>query len=337
MQTGGAYACDYNRDGHVDLLVTDIGRVGNRLFKGQPGGKWVDVTSQALPAEGLRGEVAAFVDLNNDGWEDLLFVGTGVVCQNVQGMRFRFVADSNFAELLASTSLEAGKLTAAVPADYDRDGLVDLYVTRSLAPLGSWLESTMPDAPPSRLLRNRDNFQFEDVTEKSGASDQGRSVFTAAWLDANLDNWPDLYVINEFGNGLLLENHGGTSFAAREIVDGPADFGSMGLSAGDIDNDGRIDLYSSNMYSKAGSRVMANLAPGLYPPHTMAQLQSLIGGSELYLNRGQQGFARVGKTYQVHAVGWSWGSALADFNNDGWLDIYAAAGFISRDRSKPDG
>ncbi len=336
MHTGGVYAWDYNRDGYLDLFVTDP--LGNRLYQGQPGGKFLDVTSSAqLPPQALRGYAAVVADLDNDGWEDLVIVDTGVVCQNVAGAHFRLAAESNLPKLLASWEMDRPRITGAVPADYDRDGLVDLYLTRSLPALGSWLESTIPDVPPCRLLRNRGDFQFEDVTQATGASDQGRSVFTAAWLDVNNDQWPDLYLINEFGNGLLLENQQGKSFLAREIVEGPHDFGSMGLSCGDIDNDGRIDIHPSNMYSKAGSRVMANLSDGLYPERTMAQLHRLIAGSELYLNRGEKGFERVGKEYQVHAVGWSWGTAMADFNNDGWLDIYATAGFISRDRSKPDG
>jgi hypothetical protein len=335
MHTGGAYAWDYNRDGYLDLFVTDP--LGNRLYQGQPGGKFLDVTrSRQLPPEALWGVAAVVADLDNDGWEDLAIVSTGVVCRNVAGTHFS-LAHSNLPKLLASWDTDPLLVTGAVPADYDRDALVDLYVTRSLPALGSWLESTTPDVPPCRLLKSRGDFQFEDVTEATGAGDQGRSVFTAAWLDVNDDAWPDLYVINEFGNGLLLENHQGRSFRAREIVDGPHDFGSMGLSCGDVDNDGRIDIHPSNMYSKAGSRVMAALRDDLYPEQTMAQLHRLIAGSELYLNRGEKGFHPVGKEYQVHAVGWSWGTALADFNNDGWLDIYSTAGFISRDRSKPDG
>jgi hypothetical protein len=342
MQTGGSYACDYNRDGHLDLFVTDGGPVGNCFFQGQGSGKFAEPARSArLPAEAQaqaqRGNSATIADLNNDGWEDLIIVDAGDVFANMDGTHFRLARESNLPKLVASWEMDPRRITGAVVADYDRDGLVDLYVTRSLPPQGSWLESTTPGAPPCRLLRNRGGFQFEDVTAAAGADDLGRSVFTAAWLYANDDLWPDLYLINEFGNGLLLENEQGRSFRPREIVEGPHDFGSMGLSCGDVDNDGRTDIHPSNMYSKAGSRVMANLPDDVYPSHTLAQLRSLIAGSELYLNRGLGGFERVGRQWQVHGVGWSWGTALADFNNDGWLDIYSTAGFISRDRSKPDG
>src|SRR5262249_3849750 len=157
-------------------------------------------------------------------------------------------------------------------------------------------------------------------------------TFSAVWLDADQDDWPDLYVINEFGNGVLLVSQKNGTFRARSIADDPGDFGSMGVTAGDIDNDGRIDIYVGNMYSKAGNRVTANIWPGSYPESIMAKLRSFTLGSQLHHNLGGLSFERIGRQLQVADVGWSYGPAMADLNNDGWLDIYATCGFISRSR-----
>ncbi len=175
------------------------------------------------------------------------------------------------------------------------------------------------------------------MTESSGASGGNRSTFTAVWLDADEDGWPDLYVINEFGRGVLLVNRTDGTFRESSIEDDPGDFGSMGVTAGDYDNDGHIDIYVGNMYSKAGNRVMGNLWPGSYPEPIMAKLRSFTHGSQLHHNLGKLKFERIGRELQVADVGWAYGPAMADLNNDGWLDIYATCGFISRSRDDPDG
>jgi hypothetical protein len=223
-------------------------------------------------------------------------------------------------------------------ADYDRDGKLDLYVTRSGAPGNmSWLQERSDDAKGNRLFRNLGDWKFEDVTKKSGTRGGYRSSFTAAWLDANDDGWPDLHVPNEFGDGVLLVNNRDGTFKPHPLSDRPADFGTMGLAVGDVDNDGRIDIYCANMYSKAGTRVIGNMRPDSYPPKVMERLRRFVAGSQLHLNQGEFKFEQVGAEKQLASVGWAYAAALADLDGDGFLDVYATAGYISRDRNKPDG
>ena len=223
-------------------------------------------------------------------------------------------------------------------ADYDRDGKLDLYVTRTCPPGNlSWLQGRSNDAKGNLLFRNLGDWKFEDVTKKSGTRGGYRSTFTAAWLDADNDGWPDLYVPNEFGDGVLLVNNRDGTFRPQPLSDRPADFGTMGLAVGDIDNDGRIDIYCANMYSKAGTRVIGNLKPDTYPPPVMEKFRRFVAGSQLHLNKGEFKFDHVGAEKQLASVGWAYGPVLADLDGDGFLDVYATAGFISRDRDKPDG
>ena len=70
---------------------------------------------------------------------------------------------------------------------------------------------------------------------------------------------------------------------------------------------------------------------------SQARLRTLVGGSQLHRNKGGLNFEQKGKEWQVNDCGWAYGAALIDLDNDGWLDLYATAGFISRDRTKPDG
>jgi hypothetical protein len=323
---GAINLCDYNRDGCLDLLITDY--AANVLYQGRPDGTFTDVTEQVhLPKIHIMVLNAAFADLDGDGWEDLIYGDR--ILRNQQGRHFSRVEANNL-ELRPSANV--------IIADYDRDGKLDLYVTGGGGTkTASWVNEEGGSQDGNRLWRNLGNWRFADVTQRSGASGGNRSTFSAAWLDANDDDWSDLYVINEFGDGTLLVNQGDGTFREQSIAGDPKDFGSMGVTAGDFDNDGHIDLYVGNMYSKAGNRVMTNLRPGSYPKSIMAKLRSLTTGSQMHHNLGGLKFERIGRELQVADIGWSYGPAMADLNNDGWLDIYATCGFISRSRDDPDG
>ena len=326
--SGGIYVTDFDRDGYLDILVTDL--IGTYLYRGGPGGKFTDVTAQlGLPSQGSRLPRAAWVDIDGDGWDDLILANR--VYRNEGGKKFVDVTDQCNLKIPMDYS-------SILVADFDRDGKLDLYITRPGPPGNlSWLNSYSDDDMGNSLHRNLGNWKFENVTKKSGTRGGNRSTFTAAWLDANDDGWPDLFVPNEFGNGVLLVNNRDGTFRSTSLADNESDFGTMGLAVGDLDNDGRIDIYCANMYSKAGMRVIGNLKPGTYPPKVMEKLNRFVAGSQLHLNRGDLKFQQVGKEKQLASVGWAYGVALADFDGDGLLDIYATAGYLSRDRSKPDG
>lgn len=327
INTGGVFLCDYDRDGVLDMLLTDVN--GCFLYKGLPGGKFKDVTSEVgLPTNPQHKHPTAFADLDGDGWDDLVLGDRLYHNQpdNKGGRRF----------IAVPVALPDGG--QVIIGDYDRDGRLDLYFTRSsTGKVGSWVTGESGEGRGNVLLRNRGNWDFEDVTVAAGAAARNRSCFSAVWLDADNDGWPDLYVINEFGKGVFLSNQKNGTFREHLLSDGPSDFGTMGVTCGDIDNDGYIDIYCANMYSKAGSRVLGNLRPDAYPPDLMATMRRFVTGSQLWRNQGQLKFEQKGPAWQVASVGWAYGAALADLDNDGWLDLYATAGFISADRTEPDG
>jgi hypothetical protein len=327
--TGGAYVCDFDRDGCLDVLITDVET--SHLFRGTPNGRFEEATTACgLPEPGKMGgmRIAAWADIDGDGWEDLLLGAR--IFRNVRG---RFSDATSQCNLHLPTDA-----SAILPADYDRDGKLDLYFTRTSRPgTGSWLNGTSSETRGNVLYRNRGNWQFENVTRASGTWGGGRSTFTAAWLDANNDGWPDLHVANEFGDGALLVNQKNGTFTEHRLADRPADFGTMGLTVGDVNNDGNIDIYCSNMYSKAGTRVIGNLRSDAYPPDVMEKMRRFVAGGELHLNRGGLKFEQAAAKMQVAAVGWAYGACLADLDSDGFLDLYATAGYISRNRTEPDG
>jgi hypothetical protein len=245
-----------------------------------------------------------------------------------------------FQEIIPETRFNFENASGFTVGDYDKDGRLDIYVSRNDGKgqhtgKNSWIDG--PGGPGNQLWRNFGHWKFEEVSEKANAQAGRRSCFSAAWLDANNDTWPDIYVINEFGGGVLLLNNTNGTFKEMPLLDDVGDFGSMGMAVGDYNNDGNIDVYTANMYSKAGRRIFENLSPGTFPPDTWAKIKRFVTGSELYKNVGNLKFERVGNKARVHAVGWAYGAAFMDLDNDGFLDLYGTAGFMSVNKEEPDG
>lgn len=329
--TGGVFVCDFDRDGCLDILVTDIKFI--RFFKNTGDGKFVDATTEIglrpYQSRPFSKSLVSFVDLDNDGWEDLIL--GDVIFKNQQGRRL--------VDMTAQCNLRFSQEFVSIAiADYDRDGRVDIYTTTAGKGKSSdWLSEHGGQRIHNSLWKNLGDWQFKDVTDETGTAINYPSAFTAIWLDSNNDNWPDLHVINEFGPGTLYLNRQDGTFKAIPLITGPSDFGTMGVTCGDFNNDGNIDIYAQNMYSKAGNRVIGNLRPDAYPQETMDQMKTFVLGSQLWRNEGGEKFSPVGMEMQVRDVGWAYGASMADFDGDGFLDIYGTAGFISKDRDKPDG
>ncbi len=189
-------------------------------------------------------------------------------------------------------------------------------------------------------MRNKGNWQFEDVTEKANA---GRGF--AFRLQRRCGSMPTtmagpmLYVPNEYGNGVLLVNQRATARSRnRHSRQGRATSARWALTAGDFDNDGNIDLYMANMYSKAESaRVIGNLEAGHLRQGGHGQAEHLCHGqSALHRNLGGLEVRAEGQGLaDQRCPGGPTRARQIDLDNDGWLDLYATAeSFISRDRDE---
>jgi hypothetical protein len=162
-----------------------------------------------------------------------------------------------------------------------------------------------------------------------------RNTFQSTWSDYDGDGDLDVYLANDFAPNNLFRNDGGGRFTDVTAGTGTADIGfGMGASWGDYDNDGRQDLYVTNMYSTAGRRITAELSD--------STLASMARGNSLLRNQPDK-FVRVSglepPALTVERAGWGWGSQFIDVDNDGWLDIHALSGYYTsppRPGSQPD-
>jgi hypothetical protein len=161
------------------------------------------------------------------------------------------------------------------------------------------------------------------------ALEQYTQSMSSAWSDIDQDGDMDLYVVTEAAANQLIRNDGSGKFT--DITDNEtSDVGfGMGLSWGDYDNDGRLDLYVTNMYSKAGLRIADQMKANERIAHSAR-------GNSL-LRNGSDGFNRVSgiqpPSILVEAAAFGWGGAFADLNNDGNLDLYSPAGYVTVPRA----
>ncbi len=350
--SGGLSAADYDLDGRPDLFFADGVRC--RLYRneglaedGTP--RFSEVTAEA-GLDGIdRAHSAIFLDHDNDGDRDLF------VARYLAPSRFyENLGDGSFAERSAALGLDfAAPATSATALDFDRDGYLDLYV----GVYGNAFEA-VPRLPfyatnggPNRLLRNDAGRRFVDVSAASGTADTGWSLAVAT-ADVDGDGWPDLAVANDFGRKTLYRNAGDGTFTDVTREAGVLDFsGGMGLAFGDYDDDGRIDLYTSNIYSNQRwygedltiHQYMRNVLRtrwALLDFGEYVELYRLLGdrwrelgqmigeGNGLFHNEGDGTFTELHDSPTSFA-GWSWSVAFFDFDNDRDLDLYAANGWIT--------
>ena len=334
----GAAWGDFDNDGWLDLYVVNMAdnleatdeelrRSGNysALYRNNRDGTFTDVSSEAGVALRSIGMAAAWADVDNDGWSDLVVTSYGqiVLYLNKGNGTFEDVS------LKSGIGGHSGFWTGAAWSDYDRDGHVDLYVSgyvkydRSVggrATLQYDVETPASINPssfePERnlLFHNRGDGTFEEVALRSGVQNaQGRSL-SAAWADFDEDGWPDLYVANDVSDNALYRNLGDGTFEDVSHQALVADYrGAMGLAVGDWDGDTDVDLFVT---------------------HWIAQENALYNNTraDRITRSGKAGllqFMDVADRYGVGQIALDyigWGTSFFDYDRDGRLDLFVVNG-----------
>jgi hypothetical protein len=342
----GITAADVDDDGWYDLFVPD--GVESRLFRNRRDGTFEDVT-EAAGLAGLSGvSVALVADYDQDGHRDLFVSRTFEPNQ-----LFHNDGDGTFTDVTASSGIGADCCTTVASwADVDLDGDLDLYVGRYLDPRQDIPPTFYArNGEPNRLYRNDGDGTFTDVTDSAGVGDTGLCLGTA-FGDYDGDGHPDLWVANDFGRKTLYRNRGDGTFEDVTVRTGTLAYGAgMSSSFGDYDNDGDLDLYVAHIRSEHAwfaerptvGRYMANLfRQGTWRSDLplyweifrqsgfrfVEVFQQMASGNTLLRNRGDGTFEDVTWEAGANPPGWFWGSGFADFDNDGWQDVYSTNGWI---------
>jgi len=241
---------------------------------------------------------------------------------------------------------DTGLTTQVTFFDYDHDGDLDCFVlNNSYRPILSFgynreLRNTRDAKGGQRLYRN-DNGHFVDVSEQAGiyGSEIGFGLGVTV-ADLNNDGWDDIYVSNDFfeRDYLYINQHDGTFKEMITDATGHISLSSMGSDIMDINNDGLLDIFTTDMLPENDYRLKTTTRFDDYDVHN-AKLQNdfhhQFTSNCLQLNNGDGTFSEIAQLAGVDATDWSWGALGFDFNNDGWKDIFVSNG-ISKDLTNQD-
>ena len=315
--------CDFDQDGWNDLYVTNS-RYGskNALYHNQKDGSFKEVGSNYdladLNQKGTGVSMGAvWADYNNDGYEDVFIYkwGRPELFRNEQGSGF------------ISATHESGlpdwiNANTAIWLDYNSDGYVDLFIggyfpedidlwnLEHTAVLTESFEFAM-NGGRNYLFKNNGSGGFEDVTDQAGLTST-RWTLAAGAVDVNLDGYPELIVANDYGVDEFYLNSNGEYFIEQgsETSIGFSPKSGMNVSIGDMNNDGQFGFYISNI-TEEGVLLQGN---NFWVPKFDHEKLS-------YHNQARES--------GIEAGGWSYGAQFGDLNNDGFMDLYLANGFIS--------
>ncbi len=339
----GVAFIDYDNDGWQDIVVLTGRRRTEptpaeatiRLYKNNRDGTFKDVTAQSGLGRSVWATGITVADYDNDGFDDIFITCYG------QNILFHNDGKGVFSDVTKKAGLVAEGVhfgSGCTWVDYDRDGLLDLFVghyvvfdkekirPRGGDPTCSWRGVRVYCGPmglPSekcRLYHNNGDGTFTDVSEKAGIlKASGSYALTAVAADFTGDGWPDIYVACDSSPSLLFVNNQDGTFSEKALQNGIAvnedgkEQAGMGLGIGDYDTDGRLDIFKTHFAADTNA---------------------------LYKNTGRGVFRDVtnvaGLGVETRFVGW--GAAMVDFDNDGLPDLFYVTGMVSPEveRELPD-
>ena len=350
---------DFNNDGLVDIFFGGS-MVTSRLYINKGNFRFEDITSRAGLQTNKWCTGVSVVDINNDGYMDIYVSAShSPDAEKRKNLLFINDGDLHFNEQAAQYGIaDTGYSTQAVFFDYDKDDDLDLYLlnhrlynqnANNLA-----VKDTSGHSPAQdRLYRNEgilpghSNPIFRDVSIEAGIKEDGYGLGIVV-TDVNNDNWPDVYIANDYvGNDLLwLNNKNGTfsNIIASSIKH--QSYNSMGVDAADMNNDLLPDIAVLDMLPETNERKKMMFTGTSqerydmeqrmgYQPAFVRNMLQLNNGVRRRNNRDEPFYSEIGQLAGISETDWSWSVLMADFDNDGWRDMHVTNG-IAKDVTNND-
>ncbi|MBN3583877.1 VCBS repeat-containing protein [Algoriphagus aestuarii] len=338
---GGVAIGDINNDGLVDLYLTaNLGP--NKLYLNKGEFKFEDITELA----GVAGTRAwstgvSMADIDGDGFLDIYVCNSGDISgDNKQNELFINQGDGTFLEMAEDYGLaDQGFSTHAVFFDYDKDGDLDVYLlNNSYQAIGSFNkmqnERIKRDNVGGDKLYQNDGGKFKDVSEEAGIYGSVIGFGLGITIgDVNQDTWPDIFISNDFfeKDYLYINNQDGTFTESLEKSMRSISAASMGADIADINGDGLLDIFVTDMLPEAQNRLKQVTTFENWDKYQFNKTHGYhyqLSRNMLHLNNGDGTFSEIGRLSNVEATDWSWGALMFDMDNDGLRDIFVANGIF---------
>lgn len=337
---------DVNADGLPDIFMT--GNIfGGRLYLNKGGMKFEQISETAnIFTNGFTTDVS-FVDINGDGYQDIYLCRSLSIEPDLRkNVLLINNKDNTFTDMAEEYGIaDNGYSNQSVFFDYDNDGDLDLYVmnhrsdfenAQTIYDTKSARGNVVPghtfwkDEYADRLYQNNGNGSFSDVTKTSGIINNDFSL-SAVPADLNNDGYVDLYISNDFvsKDHAYINNGKGRFTDQLEEMFSHIPKSSMGTDIADFNNDGYLDVMNVDMTPEHNYRQKQLKTASPYDSYHLAVSYGFyhqISRNMLQLNNGDGTFSEIGQLANVAYTDWSWSTLFADFDNDGWQDIFISNG-----------
>ena len=343
---------DFNNDGLTDIFFCGY-KTAHRLYINT--GKFVfkDVSDSAgIDGNSTFGTGVSVVDINGDGLLDIYVSHSGNYKDpaKLENELFINLGNENGIPRFKESAREYGlnlpgsQTTQVVFLDYDHDGDLDAFVLNHglkpyelFQPASFYHQNVNPNIS-NRLLRN-DNGHFTDVTKEAGIEGANLNMGLGVVVsDFNNDGWPDIYCSNDFfeQDFFYINQRDGTFKESGANSFGHFSFFSMGVDAADYNNDGLVDVVSLDMKPLSNYRQKTTVNTDNEDEQsrlTGLGFQLQYSRNMLQLNQGVDmhgvpHFSEISQFSGVWATDWSWSPLFADFDNDGWKDLFISSGYV---------
>ncbi len=346
VYTGAGVAVgDIDNDGLVDVYFSG-NMVSGKLYRNLGDFKFEDITASSGIENNRWGTGATMVDINQDGLLDIYVCvsGGGKESERANLLYINNGVSATTGKITFTESGEAYGLAdtrqsmQAAFFDYDKDNDLDMYLLVNPAAYEYQVNVSKPrelegqSVSNDRLYRNEGNGTFVDVSLNAGVLIEGYGLGVGI-SDINGDDWPDVYVSNDFiGNDILYINQkDGTFKDALTSHMKHTSYAGMGNDIADIDNNGEPDILVLDMRPEDNERQKLIISSTGYDRFQLmlnAGYHPQYSRNTLQLNQGNGSFSEVGFLSGISSTDWSWSPLLADYDNDGYKDLYITNGFL---------